>query len=969
MDSYKKKMNVESDRLSNLPDDLIHKILSFNDTVDAIGMSSLSSRWKYIWKSTPCLDFSSDDFSTLRMFSKYIKNVLSGRDNERDVSSVKLKFRGKSSQVFVKKILNYAFSHNVQQLTVIWLIDNKIDFPLSLFSSQSLKHLTLKKIYCGSHRGLYMKDSTTLTSMWELPALTTLHLDGITLSDENADIISKCLNLMNLMLSDCTMIGSNGFNICHSRLSNLKIEVVDGTVKFVRILAPELKNLSIKGLLKEIQISAPDLVYLLLVNIDFMNFSADDFHSLEKVDICKSYPFNTDPHKIVGLLQRLHSVKSLTLNMEILEHLSSSVEVISHQPSPFANLKSLKIYPKRIAKWELPKEIVDMSIEVKNYLLDGSPSAAFTMISREETIEEMNATSAKKHMAELRELLQEEKANIKANTAQMEEGKTQVENQLEIGASIAHIKSCFRDFSVQIEQRKAKLNKLFVFVHLNETNISFVHSFTDDVWYGFGSRTHLPCLDFSSDDFSTLRMFSKYIKNVLSGRDNERDVSFVKLKFRGKSSQVFVKKILNYAFSHNVQQLTVIWLIDNKIDFPLSLFSSQSLKHLTLKKIYCGSHRGLYMKDSTTLTSMWELPALTTLRLDGITLSDENADIISKCLNLKNLTLSDCTMIGSNGFNICHSRLSNLKIEDVDGTVKFVRIVAPELKNLSIKGLLREIQISAPDLVYVLLVNIDIMTFSADDFHSLEKVDICKSYPFNTDPHKIVGLLQRLHSVKSLTLNLEILELLSSSVEVISHQPSPFANLKSLKIYPKRIAKWELPKERVDMSIEVKNYLLDGSPSAAFTMISREETIEEMNATSAKKHMAELRELLQEEKANIKANTAQMEEGKTQVENQLEIGASIAHIKSCFRDFSVQIEQRKAKVFSIINKLESIEELLTKLPTSNRVMIQPCFSSLCAEANIVISKLTDCMKIHCDDSRSRLSICFDELATSLEPSS
>ena len=108
-----------------------------------------------------------------------------------------------------------------------------------------------------------------------------------------------------------------------------------------------------------------------------------------------------------------------------------------------------------------------------------------------------------------------------------------------------------------------------------------------------------------------------------------------------------------------------------------------------------------------------------------------------------------------------------------------------------------------------------------------------------------------------------------------------------------------------------------------------QETIAERNATSAKKHMAELRVLLLEEKANIKANTAQMEEGKTQVENQLEIGASIAHIKSCFRDFSGHIEQRKAKVFSIIHKLESIEELLTKLPTSNRAMIQPCFSSLC----------------------------------------
>ena len=70
-----------------------------------------------------------------------------------------------------------------------------------------------------------------------------------------------------------------------------------------------------------------------------------------------------------------------------------------------------------------------------------------------------------------------------------------------------------------------------------------------------------------------------------------------------------------------------------------------------------------------------------------------------------------------------------------------------------------------------------------------------------------------------------------------------------------------------------------------------QETKAVRNAALAKKHMAELRVLLQEGKANIKANTAQMEEGKTQAENQLEIGASIAYIKSCFRDFSVEIEQ------------------------------------------------------------------------------
>ncbi|PWA49406.1 F-box domain, Leucine-rich repeat domain, L domain-like protein [Artemisia annua] len=91
----KKRLDVELDRLSSLPDDLIHKILSFNDTIDAIKTSTLSSRWRFIWTTMMCLAFSSEDFPNLRKFSKFVTRVLSGRDNQREVSSVKLTFRGK----------------------------------------------------------------------------------------------------------------------------------------------------------------------------------------------------------------------------------------------------------------------------------------------------------------------------------------------------------------------------------------------------------------------------------------------------------------------------------------------------------------------------------------------------------------------------------------------------------------------------------------------------------------------------------------------------------------------------------------------------------------------------------------------------------------------------------------------------------------------------------------------------------
>ena len=91
---------------------------------------------------------------------------------------------------------------------------------------------------------------------------------------------------------------------------------------------------------------------------------------------------------------------------------------------------------------------------------------------------------------------------------------------------------------------------------------------------------------------------------------------------------------------------------------------------------------------------------------------------------------------------------------------------------------------------------------------------------------KRVYIILKISLTDPIISNLDIvfkisLQLLSSSVEVISHQPSPFASLKSLKIYPTQLDH-EDATMKVKLSTEVKNYLLDGSPNATVTMVSRE---------------------------------------------------------------------------------------------------------------------------------------------------
>ncbi|KAF5782351.1 putative F-box domain, leucine-rich repeat domain superfamily, F-box-like domain superfamily [Helianthus annuus] len=202
----KKRMNVEDDdRLSSLQDELIHKILSFIGIKHAIQTSVLSSRWRFIWTSMPYLNFSRDDFFRLPKFSEFVTHVLSGRDNQTKVSSVRLSnFHGKDSDVIVEHIMKYAFSHNIQQLDVACLPQNNVEFPPFLFSSRSLKRLSLtKENFSAYERRYYSSYVFKATSTWELPVITTLYLDGVTLccddnTDKCIDFFSKCANLKNL---------------------------------------------------------------------------------------------------------------------------------------------------------------------------------------------------------------------------------------------------------------------------------------------------------------------------------------------------------------------------------------------------------------------------------------------------------------------------------------------------------------------------------------------------------------------------------------------------------------------------------------------------------------------------------------------------------------------------------------------------------------------------------------------------
>ncbi|GJT57054.1 hypothetical protein Tco_0992108 [Tanacetum coccineum] len=286
------------------------------------------------------------------------------------------------------------------------------------------------------------------------------------------------------------------------------------------------------------------------------------------------------------------------------------------------------------------------------------------------------------------------------------------------------------------------------------------------------------------------------------------------------------------------------------------------------------------------------------LAVDDPKLSVERilGSVLAKCQNLKNLTLERCEVSRSDGFTIINSRLLSLTLKKVEWKyMSFVNVDTPQLKNFIfvdspqweedyireaekeyyyrtiIGEFSGELTISAPGLTYLRIKGSYFPKLSVDGFPSLEKVDLCISSPRKTDVHKILGLFQRLHNVKSLALSLEI----------------------------------ESQAMKIKLSPEVTNYLLDSSSNATFTMVSYEEARAIKITKVAYRLMAALWEILEKMVAYTETKRVNVESRKTLAD-------------SCREDFRMRIGPRgdNEVIFCI---LENIKLLLTKWLASKRV--------------------------------------------------
>ncbi|OVA14423.1 F-box domain [Macleaya cordata] len=277
------------DRISNLPETLIHHILSFLDMKWVVTTSILSRRWRYVWTSLPTLNFASNLFKCPN--TKRIKGFIDFKD--------------------------YSFSATAlmyKDLCVDIMGDLIVSFPQCLFTCKSLTKLELLM-------GAKETSKLILPNSMGLPRLKSLKLGSLYINDEKLAnmLISSCPVLESLIIEDSYM----NLNISSLKFKHFEL---DNTfycfplAMIVKLYAPNLTSYTCKDYMSH-DYSLENLSSLVTADIH-MKVKAEDEG---KEDVPERYSELPASRKIfyakrmMKLLRGLHNVKDRTLSLGFLE--------------------------------------------------------------------------------------------------------------------------------------------------------------------------------------------------------------------------------------------------------------------------------------------------------------------------------------------------------------------------------------------------------------------------------------------------------------------------------------------------------------------------------------------------------------------------------------------------------------------------------------------------------------------------
>ncbi|KAF3341112.1 F-box/LRR-repeat protein [Carex littledalei] len=296
-----------TDRISKLPDHILHHILSFLPLQEAGRTSILSHRWIHVWVSMQGLKFYTDEFANCGpdKFISYVNAALPYRSKQ-DLQVFKtFLFNDSPTNIAAStRWITHALKNDVRVLHIIIRLKNSgenVIVPRPMLTSRSLEEL-----------GLFSFPNVRIItpnviSLSQLKILSLQHMDVNSAFMEK--IISGCPRLENLNLHCCWL---SCLGISSRMLRNLvmeKCEIQNQRENEFYICTPNLENLHFNQ--KYVVCSPRVNVYYWLLKLDFRSLKLD-IPNLKSL-ILGGYWVARDPAAVTFFLQHSPMLEKLTL--------------------------------------------------------------------------------------------------------------------------------------------------------------------------------------------------------------------------------------------------------------------------------------------------------------------------------------------------------------------------------------------------------------------------------------------------------------------------------------------------------------------------------------------------------------------------------------------------------------------------------------------------------------------------------
>ncbi|KAK9133756.1 hypothetical protein Scep_013284 [Stephania cephalantha] len=313
-----KKRTLENaeppDRISDLPDVLLHHIFSFLDTRYAVQSSVLSSRFDYLWGSMLHLRFFSNT-TTNTTLEKLIHKVLILREKYH-IKSLHIHSDNDDDVPHVYSWILAAIRRNVREIDIFGVGDNGEDFPPLL-----------------------------LPDWVELPNVKFLQFTRVSIDECFAvQLIGSCPSLETLIIVDSELTFEEEFEIVSRKLVHLGVQCRfpmyqrDVSEFKVRLATPNLKVFRWEDYMVR------EFVWLEPANVDRIEFGlVMDEDGRMALDSAEEYKKMQARH-MFKLLEAVSNVNSLTLY--------GCYHLVSFDPSSASDYLSLQFHSLKYLKLE-----------------------------------------------------------------------------------------------------------------------------------------------------------------------------------------------------------------------------------------------------------------------------------------------------------------------------------------------------------------------------------------------------------------------------------------------------------------------------------------------------------------------------------------------------------------------------------------------------------------------------------------